>query len=322
MPPSTVMPSPQMPRNRLWVVVQILFGAAVAWFAGRALATEWSGVRALLADARPKWTQIALSAVPVVVAYALLIHVWRAMLAEWRESAGTPLSYREAARIWFVSNLGRYVPGKIWQIATMSVMAQRRGVSPVAATGSSLIVNLANIASGFVIVLATGAVVFGAFAESGPRAGLLLAGILTAGLVLLPAIFSWISPLVAQLTRQRVTLPRIPARVVFLAALGTAAAWLLYGVAFQVFSGSLVRATGATHSYIAAYTASYLIGYLALFTPGGLVVREAMLVASLTTLGLLTAPEAWLVAIASRLWLTVLEIGPGLLFLLLPGERS
>jgi uncharacterized membrane protein YbhN (UPF0104 family) len=109
---------------------------------------------------------------------------------------------------------------------------------------------------------------------------------------------------------------------VFLAALGTAAAWLLYGVAFQVFSGSLVRGTGATHSYIAAYTASYLIGYLALFTPGGLVVREAMLVASLTTLGLLTAPEAWLVAIASRLWLTVLEIGPGLLFLLLPGERS
>lgn len=311
-----------MPRNRIWTVLQILFVAAVAWFAGRALAMQWSGVRAVLADARPAWHGIALSAVPVLVAYALLIHVWRAMLVGWGERAGVRLSYREAARIWFVSNLGRYVPGKIWQIAAMGVMAQRLGVSPVAATGSSLIVNLANIASGFVLVLATGAAVFGPFADTGPRAGLLLAVAFAVGLALLPALLTWISPLVARLTRQRVTLPRIPTRVVWLAALGTAAAWVLYGVAFQLFSGSLVRAVGATPFYIAAYTGSYLVGYLALFTPGGLVVREAMLVASLTNLGLLTAPEAWLVAIASRLWLTVLEISPGLLFLIVPGERS
>jgi hypothetical protein len=47
-----------------------------------------------------------------------------------------------------------------------------------------------------------------------------------------------------------------------------------------------------------------------------------MLAASLTSLGLMTAPEAALVAIASRLWLTAVEITPGLLFLLIPGARS
>jgi hypothetical protein len=36
----------------------------------------------------------------------------------------------------------------------------------------------------------------------------------------------------------------------------------------------------------------------------------------------MTAPEAALVAIASRLWLTVVEVTPGLLFLLIPGARS
>jgi len=309
-----------MPRKPLWIAVQALFVAAVLWFAGRALAGQWTGLRALLVAAHPAWGMILLSYVPVLLAYALLIQVWRGMLAAWGE--GGRLSSWQATRIWFVSNLGRYLPGKVWQIATMGVMAQRRGVSPVAAAGSSLVVNLANVASGFVVVLATGAAVFSSFADAGPRAGILVAAILAAGLLMLPVAFTWAAPLVARLTRQRVVLPPLPARAVWLAAGGTAVAWVLYGVAFQLFCGSLVhRTAGATSFYIASYTGSYLVGYLALFAPGGLVVREAMLVASLTNLGLLSAPEAWLVALASRLWLTVLEAVPGLLFMLAPGER-
>jgi hypothetical protein len=37
--------------------------------------------------------------------------------------------------IWSVSNLGRYVPGKLWSIGAMGLMAQRAGVSPVARHG-------------------------------------------------------------------------------------------------------------------------------------------------------------------------------------------
>jgi hypothetical protein len=309
-----------VPRKTVWIVVQVLFGLAVLWFAGRELARQWAGVHALLVTAHPVWGMVLLSYVPVVAAYALLIQVWRGMLTAWGE--GGRLGTWAATRIWFVSNLGRYIPGKVWQIATMGIMAQRRGVSPVAAAGSSLVVNLANVASGFVVVLGTGAGVFRSFADAGPRAGLLVAAILAVGLLLLPLGFAWIAPHVGRLTRQRIALPRLPARAVWLAAVGTAVAWVLYGVAFRFFCASLVhRSAGATSFYIASYTGSYLVGYLALFAPGGLVVREGMLVASLTNLGLLTAPEAWLVALASRLWLTAIEAIPGLLFLLAPGER-
>ncbi len=310
-----------MPRKPVWIALQVLFVAAVLWFAGRQLVGQWAGVRALLVAAHPAWGVILLSYVPVLIAYAVLIQIWRGMLAAWGQ--GGRLSSWQGTRIWFVSNLGRYVPGKVWQIATMGIMAQRRGVSPVAAAGSSLVVNLANVASGFVVVLATGAAVFRSFADAGPRAGILVAAILAAGLLLLPVAFAWAAPLIARLTRQRVVLPRLPARAVWLAAIGTAVAWVLYGVAFRLFCAALVPHTaGATSFYIASYTGSYLVGYLALFAPGGLVVREAMLVASLTNLGLMTAPEAWLVALASRLWLTVVEAMPGLLFLFAPGERS
>jgi hypothetical protein len=46
-----------------------------------------------------------------------------------------------------------------------------------------------------------------------------------------------------------------------------------------------------------------------------LVFREGALIAGMVALGLATTPEATVVAVTSRLWLTVLEVVPGLLFL-------
>ena len=289
-----------MSRKQLWTLLQVVFVALALWFAGRALAGQWQGVRERLADTHPSWGLVALSVLLVLLDYGLLIQVWRSMLTAWGE--GGKLSLKEAARIWFVSNLGRYVPGKVWQIATMAVMAQRRGVSPVTATGASLVVNLANIASGFVVVLATGAAVFQSFSSAGPRTGILVAIILGAGLLLLPLAFRIAAPLIARVTRDRIQLPAVPAQAIWLAALGTAAAWVVYGIAFQWFSRALVHGeAGGTALYVAAFTGSYLVGYLAVFAPGGIVVRELMLATSLTSLGLMSAPEAALVAIASRL---------------------
>ena len=144
-----------------------------------------------------------------------------------------------------------------------------------------------------------------------------------AGLLALPLGFRLAAPLVARATRERIRLPAVPAQAIWLAALGTAGAWVVYGIAFQWFSSALVHpVAGGTALYVAAFTGSYLVGYLAVFAPGGIVVRELMLATSLTTLGLMNSAEATLVAIASRLWLTAVEVTPGLLFLLLPGARS
>ena len=308
-----------MLRKPIWTGVQVVFVVAAVWFAGYALWSQWGSVRTLLVTTHPAWGRLVLSCIPVLVAYAMLIELWRNLIAAWGE--GGTLGRLPAARIWFIANLGRYVPGKVWQIAAMGIMAQRQGVSAVTATGASLVANLANIASGFIVVLVAGA---GAFrTDRGTQAGILLAAALGAGLLLLPPAMKWARPVVARLTGNRVRLPELPARAVWLAALGTTAAWVLYGIAFRVFAAAMIpTSAGAVSSYIASYTASYLIGYLALFAPGGLVVREGMLVASLTGLGLLSAPEAWLMAIASRLWLTVLEVVPGFIFLLYRGDRS
>lgn len=305
-----------MTRRRLVLLVQVAFVAAVVGYAGHALAEQWDAMQRHAAALRPSWGLVVLSGLLVLGAYALLVATWRAMLGAWDAS----LPFGEAARIWFVSNLGKYIPGKVWQIAAMGAMAQRSGVSPVAAAGSALVVNLANIVSGFAIVLVTGAGVLRVSHPSGPRIAAVLVVVVLAGLLALPVLLPRLSHLAGRVVGREVALPAIPARAIWLATLGTAAAWVIYGTAFQLLAMALdvapsASATGAVPGYIAVYTVSYLVGYLSLVTPGGIVVRETMLVEGLVALALADASAGWLLAIASRLWLTVLEIAPGMLFL-------
>lgn len=121
---------------------------------------------------------------------------------------------------------------------------------------------------------------------------------------------------------------------IWLTAGGNVVAWLMYGVAFQLFAAGVIGgvAAGAAPAYIAVYSGSYVIGYLVLFTPGGLGVREATMAGMLVAFGLVTMPQAWLLAFASRLWLLAVEVLPGIIFLahgwlrrptkLTPGDAS
>jgi uncharacterized membrane protein YbhN (UPF0104 family) len=68
--------------------------------------------------------------------------------------------------------------------------------------------------------------------------------------------------------------------------------------------------------FIAVFTASYLIGYLVLFSPGGLGFREAALTVLLVGVGAAGQGDAVILGVTSRLWLTVLEVLPGLVSLL------
>jgi hypothetical protein len=96
---------------------------------------------------------------------------------------------------------------------------------------------------------------------------------------------------------------------------GNIMAWLLYGYAFKLFVGGMLReATGEYSEYLAAYTFSYVAGYVALFAPAGAGVREGFMLVALKYAGLATAPQAALVTITSRVWLTILEVTPGFLF--------
>jgi hypothetical protein len=201
----------------------------------------------------------------------------------------------------------------------MGVMTHRQGVSAVAATSSSIMVNLVNVISGCLLVFATGAGILDQAVPHGRVIALGLTAVAVVGLFLVPPVVSWLARRAARVAGRELAMPAsLTPRVVILGLAGTALAWVLYGLGFQLFAKGVLGSavSGNSSDYIAVYTASYLIGYLTLIAPGGLGVREAALVIALRFAGLTTEPNGWILALSSRLWLTVLEILPGLLFLL------
>lgn len=301
-------------KRRLIVAAEIVAGALLLWFATSRLLAQWEQVRAQAADLDVRWWWILLSSVVVLATWTLLIETWRRVVEAWQNE----LAWMTAARIWFVSNLWRYVPGKVWQIGAMGVMAQRAGVSPVAATGSALLVNLVSLIAGFGVVVATGA---GALLPRGSVVGVLVAA---AGIAATPWLLPRVAHVASRITGRTISLPALPASAIWIAVLGSTLAWFTYGIAFRALAagvlpeaaGGVAAADGHLLQWIAVYCFSYLVGYLFLPAPGGLVAREVALVAAMTQLNLATEAQATILAIVSRLWLTVLEVAPGTLILL------
>lgn len=289
------------------VVTGLLFGAAL-WFAFVTIGRHWDSVRSAGRALTPDWGRVVLSAALVLACYAVLIETWRRMVRTW----GSALGFGTAARIWLVSNLGRYVPGKVWQIGAMGVLAQRAGVAPEAAVGSSLVLAIVNILAGLVVILGRGS---GALAVMHVP----LAVTLTASAAALVATLTlpWALPGLVRLfnttTGRSVHIPRVPLAAILSAFVGCALAWVGYGVAFALFAAALVPAPEAatTNAHVVAFALSYLAGYLAVFAPGGIGVRELSLAALLTGWLGYGSGDAGVLVLTSRVWLTVLEVLPG-----------
>jgi uncharacterized membrane protein YbhN (UPF0104 family) len=294
-----------------WALALLIIG-----FATRALVRNWDALRSqpLAWKIDPAW--IVLSAACVWLMYALLIVAWRTMLAAW----GQPLQAWTAARIWTVSSLGKYLPGKVWAIAGMALMAQQAGVAAWAATGSAVILQVLAIGTGAAVAGLTGV---GALesAHPGTRAALVLliaASVAGIALLLWPPTLRRMLRLAAPGSESR---PAPAAGAIILGIVANSVAWIGYGAALWLLArGVLPEAPLDLSRAIAVFTASYLAGFLALLAPGGLGVREGVFILMLQ--GSLGIGAATGLAVASRLLLTVTELGAAVPFLMFPRRRA
>jgi hypothetical protein len=296
-------------------VVQWLAGLAIVVFAARSLVRNWADLRSQPLEWRiePGW--LLLSALLVWLMYALLIVAWRTMLAGW----GQRLDGWTASRIWTVSSLGKYLPGKVWAVAGMALMSQRAGIAPWAATGSAVVLQVLAIGTGAAVAGLTGR---DAIEAAHPGAGtalvlLVVAAVVGVALLLWPPFLRRLLRLAAPGAEARGTPPAVGIGV------GIAAnviAWLGYGGALWLLARGLLPSAGLDPARaIAVFTASYLAGFLALFAPGGLGVREGLFILMLQ--GPLGIGAATALALASRVLLTITEFGAAVPFLVLPQWR-
>ncbi|MEP7065115.1 MAG: lysylphosphatidylglycerol synthase transmembrane domain-containing protein [Gemmatimonadota bacterium] len=295
------------PSHRTLVrVVQAALAAIVIFLVARKIVAEWSAVELALDAARPSWLALAASGLVVFATYAVLIETWRVLLRGWQHE----IPFLDAARIWTISNLGKYLPGKVWSITALAVMSREYGVTAAEGATASILVTLVNTLVGFVVAFVAGAALLRLHVFV-----VVLIALLAVAVLASPAALPRLGSMAGKMFKREIVLRPLPHRVLLTAGALTCIAWLMYGVAFWLFTrGVLGYAPGALRNYVAVFAGSYLIGFVALFAPAGLGAREGAMAYALQRAGFAAGP-ADLLVVASRLWLTALEVIPPLIFL-------
>lgn len=248
------------------------------------------------------------ASIVAVSAYGL---VWPFLLRR----LGIPASFSWIG-LFFKSQLGKYLPGSVWQYAGRVGLARNRGVPvQVALVSVAAEVLYSALAAGLAVSLLLG---------SAAAAGIILG---FAGLVAL-----------AIALRQRVVrlierAPSLPGglrldRATARAALGAAPSatslylvvWGLYGLAFWTTGRALFAVPVSDLSwYIGAFALGWLAGLVAVFAPGGIGVREAVIAALLSSR--LGQADAIVLAAMSRIILSAVDLAAGATAMWVPALR-
>lgn len=295
--------------------MQAALAVFVVALAVRALVANWAELRAqsIQWDLRIGWLIAAMTI--VWAAYGLLVAAWRAVVIAMRQRLG----YWDAARICMVSNLGKYIPGKVWAIAGNAMLAQQAGVDAPAAVAGALVLQALALSSGvaLVAVLAPASL---QRAGTGSVAAAVVLGVASIAAVALLTSERALARLRRWWPRQLPMIAPIPARIMVVAFAANVVAWGAYGLAFLCLMRGLTVA--GSLDWVQATTVfaiSYLVGLLAVFAPAGVGPRESLFYLLLA--GPLGPKLALAMALATRVLLTVTELGSAVPFLVLRKEN-
>lgn len=283
--------------------VQLAAIAGALGFLVRTAAANWGTLS--LGTIRPAASGLLLASLITAGTYIYVAIWWLISLGWWGRRP--PLA--EALRIWFVTNLARFIPGMVWQFASLAALVRPFGVPAMAATGGVVLQQVLLLLAGTGILAASAPSLLVGWAASAP-AWVPLASVAAASALLvvaLPRAIPLMGRLAALLLRRPVSWPVLPPRALAAYLLAMVPVWVLYSVAFWLFARSIFGPSAPGPMLAGtAFVASYLIGVLAVFAPGGLVVREAALVATLSpSMG---GAAALVLAVSTRLWLLTLEL--------------
>jgi hypothetical protein len=287
--------------------VQVLLTVAVTIFLFRALQVSWADLAALNPSRWvPKGVPLAVSMVLVLAVYLYLVALWAGLA---RQLGAGHLPFASAVRVFFIANLGKYIPGKVWQVAGLGYLAGREGLVP----GRALFAAVLNQAFSLCAGVTVGSLYL-AFGTTVPRGAWLVAlGSVVAILGLLGSRRVH-SRLVTVLARRGMVDPGWTIASPRRFALGWFArhivAWLGYGLAFSLLWSAFRPLPRGIEVLMAAsaFPTAYVLGFLAFFAPAGVGVREGALVA--LTAPLLGRADATALAVIARVWMTVLELVP------------
>ncbi len=276
----------------------------------RSIARNWAAFQSVHVTLDVKIGWLVASVAVVFLTYAIQIESWRRMLRGWDQR----LPYTRAARAWTIANLGRYIPGKVWSVAGLVVLAERAGVRRSAAAVSAFAMQAVVLGTGVVLV---------AVATPHAASPLLLGGAVLAALALI-GVLAWrrTALWLGTLADATAPLPPLPVSAILAASALMLVSWATFGLAFwMLIRGLISTASVPISAAMGMFALGYVMGIVAVFAPGGMVVRDLALVGFLTPL--VGSGGALALSLASRVQLTLTEASAaGAALLLEPAARE
>lgn len=280
-----------MTRYAILGIAKVVGILAALAFLGRAVRAAWSEVASV--PGAVAWPTFGLAVVGLGASYLLFAGLWKSVASD----LGADVRFGHTVQLWAFSNLGRYLPGKVWQVVGLVVVARDLGVSAPLAASVSVVALGYTIATGS--LLAT--VLVPDYLAARPGIGWVV-WIAAASLLvptLRPAVVNWL------LQKLTVTRTEDGRRITHAITLRWAASfvgmWVIHGVTFMLVADAVVDVQWARFAeYTGLWCLSYVAGVVAVFAPGGIGVRESVL-AHLLQMRDLHPDSANLLAVLTRL---------------------
>ncbi|MEU6020716.1 lysylphosphatidylglycerol synthase transmembrane domain-containing protein [Micromonospora sp. NPDC047134] len=301
------------PRKRWWgvarkVAMGLLLVVTAFFIVITLRGQDWSTVAATLRGQRPGFvaTMVALAVLANALGLVATMISWRAMLV----GVGERVAAVDAARIFYLGQFVKYVPGKVAGFLVSVEMGRRIGV-PAARMGAAwLLALVVSLLTGATVGLAAGPEVFGA-----SSAWLLLAVLPVAAVLVRPELVGWAATLVARLRRRPEPTTAMSGTGIRQAVVAQLLAWLIGGAHLWLLAVAMgAPPLRALPLCLGAFGLGAVAGVIAVFAPDGIGVREVVVTAALSVI--LPVPVAGVVALVSRVVVTVSELataGIGLL---------
>lgn len=248
---------------------------------------------------------LALSLLLVVIGFLASALAWWQLLRAY----SYPVPFRLALSSTGLTIFGKYMPGKLWIIIARAGYIAEHSVHPISAvaalsvTGQILAVWLG---------LLLGACIFLASPVPPVIVGATLGMWLALSAVLLSDVVHRSARAVAGRLKLRLpSLPRMRLRHLLALLPAYMLAWICWVAGFSLFASALIG-TPPSIAHGLAFALAATLGILAVFAPGGLGVREGVLVGLLMVLGT-PAADSTTISVQSRIWFLA---GEGSIFLL------
>ncbi|MCK5842936.1 MAG: flippase-like domain-containing protein, partial [Candidatus Sabulitectum sp.] len=240
--------------------------------------------------------ELAVSAVLLTASLALTPSGWVLIC----RSMGSKIPAGEMFAAWYASQLGRYIPGKIWLFAGRAGFLKARGMKAGKAAATTAYELFFTVASIGLLVMVLALISPEVFQHTGGKTAAIAAA---SAILLLPLLH----PVQSFLCRKKgIDAKELPSmRTAAAATLLYAFLWMVRGLSlFLLLRGAGLTELHFSHS-LAAAPLSWLAGYIVFFVPGGLGVREAA--AAAIAAPMLIAPAAVVIA-GQRLFMAMVEV--------------